>query len=423
MTAAVDANPLAFNRRADRRVVLGVAGGFADQHGLDPVVGRAALVMLTFVGGLGIVLYVLGYVLTETRRGALRAAQPHDQRRNLSVAAIALGLALVIRGVGLWIDDSVMIVIIVVCAGVALLGVLRPADDHVAAPTGMRDSSSTLAAVMAGRHAVWRIIAGGALIAVGLVLVGASHGISSGVHVGVYTDHHADDPRRDGAARSVAGQGGAGDHRRAAPTHPPRRTRGDGGPPARLGAADARPHPAHGRRLAAPITLASPAGGRGCVPVAVQGNARQPASTTLTGALQTMVDEVEDLYDIPRRARVGVGDPTDRRAVRLRADSARSARRASTPPSHGTMVDVSVYVEIQRRRGPRRYCTIGGVGFDVAAVHGRPTGISQLDPRPPGTHSRRDGRSSRSVAGSGPPRSRLSVPLDVMAATNDETRR
>ena len=136
MPAAVDVNPLAFDRRADRRVVLGVAGGFADQHGLDAVVVRAALVMLTFVGGLGIVLYVLGYVLTETRRGPLRAAQPHDQRRNLSVAAVALGLALVMRGVGLWIDDSVMIVIIVVCAGVGLLGVLRPADGDAAPGAG-----------------------------------------------------------------------------------------------------------------------------------------------------------------------------------------------------------------------------------------------------------------------------------------------
>ncbi len=57
------------------------------------------------------------------------------------------------RGVGLWIDDSVMIVIIVVCAGVALLGVLRPADADTAPAAGGRDSSSTLAAVMAGRHA------------------------------------------------------------------------------------------------------------------------------------------------------------------------------------------------------------------------------------------------------------------------------
>ena len=78
MTAAAAANSLAFERRADRRVVLGVAGGFADQHGLDAIVVRAALLMLTFAGGLGIVVYVLGHVhvtspqeLREALDGAL----------------------------------------------------------------------------------------------------------------------------------------------------------------------------------------------------------------------------------------------------------------------------------------------------------------------------------------------------------------
>src|SRR6476469_10026343 len=114
MPAAVDVNPLAFDRRADRRVVLGVAGGFADQHGLDAVVVRAALVVLSFAGGLGIVLYVLGHVVAETSRAPLRAAQPHDHRRNLSVAAITLGLVLIMRSIGLWIDDLVMVVVILV---------------------------------------------------------------------------------------------------------------------------------------------------------------------------------------------------------------------------------------------------------------------------------------------------------------------
>src|SRR4051794_2174744 len=154
MTTATDANPMAFDRRADRRVVLGVAGGFADQHGVDVIVVRAALVMLTFVGGLGIIIYVLGYVAAETHHGPRGAAQPRDQRRNLSVGAVAIGLALIMRSVGLWIDDSLMTVIIVVCGGIALLGVLRPSDGETSSSPSVGDSSSTLAAVMAGRHAL-----------------------------------------------------------------------------------------------------------------------------------------------------------------------------------------------------------------------------------------------------------------------------
>ena len=85
MIVHLGTNPLAFDRRADRRVLLGVAGGFADQHGIDVVVVRAALVVLTFAGGLGIVLYFIGHVVA-TSHGPLPPAQPLDQRRNLSVA-------------------------------------------------------------------------------------------------------------------------------------------------------------------------------------------------------------------------------------------------------------------------------------------------------------------------------------------------
>ena len=411
MTAAVDANPLAFERRADRRVVLGVAGGFADQHGLDAVVVRAALVMLTFVGGLGIVLYVLGYVLTETRRGPLHAAQPHDQRRNLSVAAIALGLALVMRGVGLWIDDSVMIVIIVVCAGVALLGVLRPADADTASAAGGRDSSSTLAAVMAGRHAGWRIIAGGALIAVGLMLVGASRGVSSGVRVGVYA-----------TALTILGVTvllGPWLARVAQEITAERRQR------IRLDEREAMAAHLHDSVLQTLALIQRTADDpRRTITLArrqeaelrqwLYGNA-DTAATTLTGALQTMVAEVEDLYDI-RIEHVVVGDrPIDERFVALIGAIREACVNAA---KHSTVVDVSVYVEITAG-AVEAFVRDRGVGFDVAAVtegHGITQSIRARLERIGGT----------AVVESAPGQGtevRLSVPLDVIAATNDEARR
>ena len=186
MNVHAGTNPLAFARRADRRVLLGVAGGFADQHGVDVIVVRAALVVLSFAGGLGIVLYVLGHVIA-TSHGPLPPAQPLDQRRNLSVAAVALGLATMMRSTGLWAGDALMIVVIVVASGIALLGVLRPSADPASpGDSGPGDGASTLAAVLAGRHARWRIIAGGALIAFGLVLVGGSGGLTSGLRLGLY---------------------------------------------------------------------------------------------------------------------------------------------------------------------------------------------------------------------------------------------
>ncbi len=411
MTAAVDANPLAFARRADRRMLLGVAGGFADQHGLDAIVVRAALVMLTFVGGLGIVLYVLGYVLAETRRWPLRAAQPHDQRRNLSVAAIALGLAVLMRSVGLWIDDSVMIVIVAVCAGVALLGVLRPADDGAGPASGEGDGASTLAAVMSGRHALWRIIAGGALIAVGLVLVGASRGVSSGLRVGVYA-----------TALTILGVTvllGPWLARVAQEITEERRQR------IRLDERAAMAAHLHDSVLQTLALIQRTADDpRRTITLArrqeaelrqwLYGNA-DPTAATLAGALQAMVDEVEDLYDI-RVEHVVVGDrPVDERSVALIAAVREACVNAA---KHSTAVDVSVYVEISAG-AVEAFVRDRGIGFDVAATtegHGITQSIRARLERIGGSAD------IESAPGQGT-EVRLSVPLEVTAAPPDEARR
>lgn len=47
-------------RSATDRKLLGVCGGFAERYGLDPLVVRIAIVVLSIFGGLGIVLYLAG---------------------------------------------------------------------------------------------------------------------------------------------------------------------------------------------------------------------------------------------------------------------------------------------------------------------------------------------------------------------------
>ncbi|MEO5901406.1 MAG: PspC domain-containing protein [Ilumatobacteraceae bacterium] len=410
MAATVDANPIAFERRAERRVLLGVAGGFADQHGLDAVVVRAALVMLTFAGGLGIVVYVVGHVVAETRRGPLPAVQPHDQRRNLSVAAIALGLALIMRSVGLWIDDSVMTVIIVVSGGVALLGVLRPSDgDMPLDPTG-RDSSSTLAAVVAGRHALWRILAGGALIAIGLVLVGARGGVSSGLRVGVYA-----------TALTILGVTvllGPWFARVAQDMAAERRQR------IRLDEREAMAAHLHDSVLQTLALIQRNADDpRRTITLArrqeaelrqwLYGNA-DAAATTLGGALQTMVDEVEDLYDI-RVEPIVVGDePMNDGFVALIAATREACVNAA---KHGRVRDVSVYVEVTPG-AVEAFVRDRGVGFDIGATtEGR--GIAQS------IRARLERIGGTATVQSSPGAGtevRLSVPRSAIAA-HDETRR
>lgn len=167
--------PLAFARRDDRRVLAGVAGGFADQHGIDAVVVRGALVLLTFAGGLGLVLYAVGAVLSAIPGSHISTPHPADQRRNVSVACIALGLLLVVRSTGLWFGDRVMVPITAMVSGGVVLGVLRGEQVF---------GARTVADMMSGRWARVRLLAGAGLIAAGLVIVGLGTGVSRSFQVG-----------------------------------------------------------------------------------------------------------------------------------------------------------------------------------------------------------------------------------------------
>ena len=251
----------------------------------------------------------------------------------------------------------------------------------------------------------------GALIAVGLVLVGASHGISSGVRVGVYA-----------TALTILGVTvllGPWLARVAQEITAERRQR------IRLDEREAMAAHLHDSVLQTLALIQRTADDpRRTITLArrqeaelrqwLYGNA-DTAATTLTGALQTMVDEVEDLYDI-RIEHVVVGDrPIDERFVAL-IGAIREA--CVNTAKHGAVVDVAVYVEI-RAGAVEAFVRDRGVGFDVAAVT-EGHGISQS------IRARLERIGGTAVVESSPGQGtevRLSVPLDVMAATNDETRR
>jgi signal transduction histidine kinase/phage shock protein PspC (stress-responsive transcriptional regulator) len=177
---------LTFTRRDDRRMLAGVAGGFADRHGLDAIVVRCAIVVLSFAGGLGVVLYAVGALLSAGDGPSGDVPHPRDQGRNVAVACITLGVTLVVRSSGLWLGDAFMWPMIVAVSGVALLGVMRPDLGGRSGVGASSSSSPQLAELASGRHARARLIAGACLVALGLVLVGSGRGVSSGVRVGAW---------------------------------------------------------------------------------------------------------------------------------------------------------------------------------------------------------------------------------------------
>ena len=160
-------------------MVAGVVSGFSRRHGLDPWVVRGALVVLSFAGGVGLLLYAVGAVLSAEADDTT-VVRPADPLRNLSIACMTIGLLAVVRSTGLWLGDAVMVPLVIVVAGAVVLAIAR-ADD-----TAPSLSASALADVVHGRHARARIAVGTALVAGGLVAVGSGRSVSGTVRVGVF---------------------------------------------------------------------------------------------------------------------------------------------------------------------------------------------------------------------------------------------
>jgi signal transduction histidine kinase/phage shock protein PspC (stress-responsive transcriptional regulator) len=177
--ALVRAGPLTFTRRDDERVLAGVASGFARQHGVDPLVVRGALVVLTFAAGLGLVLYAVGAAVAEPPGAPVADPQQPDVRRNLAVGFVALGAMLLVRSTGVWLGDAVMVPLTVAAAGVVVLGVVRT---DLRAPGAL----APLADLAGGRHARTRVLVGAGLVAAGLVLVGLGDRVSGALRAGVF---------------------------------------------------------------------------------------------------------------------------------------------------------------------------------------------------------------------------------------------
>lgn len=84
--------PHELRRRRDNRVIAGVCSGLGAYFGLDPVVFRIAFVVLTFIGGIGLLVYVLAWILIPEGEGA------GEGRAAATEGGAIVGFALVVIG-------------------------------------------------------------------------------------------------------------------------------------------------------------------------------------------------------------------------------------------------------------------------------------------------------------------------------------
>jgi len=159
------------------RVVAGVAGGLARNLRLPVWLVRTGFVILAFAGGIGIVLYAAFWaVLPLDAQGTdeeTAAARSSDTARLLALAAIVVGIGLLLAALGVNLAGGAVIPVIVAVFGAALIW--RQTDDEqrdawsAAAGRAARQTAGTAAG--AGR---WRILIGIALVVLALVALLAS---------------------------------------------------------------------------------------------------------------------------------------------------------------------------------------------------------------------------------------------------------
>ena len=111
-------------RSDEDRIFVGLAGGFGTRWGIDPTIVRMALAVLATAAGAGVVVYMLGCVLSvEAPRMAEVRTRPMRRgiRPVLAVAAIVAGLLVLLRGAGIWFGDGLVWPVAVAALGTTLI--------------------------------------------------------------------------------------------------------------------------------------------------------------------------------------------------------------------------------------------------------------------------------------------------------------
>jgi signal transduction histidine kinase/phage shock protein PspC (stress-responsive transcriptional regulator) len=112
-------------QRSADRILLGVAGGFAQRWRVDPTLLRAAIGLLSLAGGVGVALYGVGVLLSEPRPADPSESVPPvaapESRRNIAVVVATCAALLAARELGLWPGDGVIIAAGIVAVAVTVL--------------------------------------------------------------------------------------------------------------------------------------------------------------------------------------------------------------------------------------------------------------------------------------------------------------
>ena len=116
----------ALRRDPSHGYVAGVCAGIARRTGLDPLLVRVAFVVAAFAGGVGIAVYMIGWIAMPAEPPVGQADPRLRAGRGavevtLGIALLVLSLLLAFRELGLWLSDAVVWPLVLIAAGAALI--------------------------------------------------------------------------------------------------------------------------------------------------------------------------------------------------------------------------------------------------------------------------------------------------------------
>lgn len=115
-----------FRRQRDGGHIAGVARGLASTLEVDVTYVRLAFVVLTFASGVGLILYIAGWIFVPSTDGSAPLISAGisgetSARQGIALGAIVLGIALLLKRSGLWLPDRVLWPAVLVATGLAMV--------------------------------------------------------------------------------------------------------------------------------------------------------------------------------------------------------------------------------------------------------------------------------------------------------------
>lgn len=158
--------PVFLWRSRDERVLTGVAGGIGERLGVDPWVVRIGFLLLTFAGGVGVLLYLTIYFLTQNVAAADPSQiRPRLQRHAIGLLLICVGSLFIVDQFTRVIPTEFVFPLVVVAIGAAIIWSRSEVNDRELA------RRNPLQILTAGRYGTLRVIVGLLLFLVGVAFV------------------------------------------------------------------------------------------------------------------------------------------------------------------------------------------------------------------------------------------------------------